>query len=223
MNDWFADGATRRILRHAAWQHRAKTRETHARGSRHGADRRIDCMAGLDRSLASQGRPARAHPWRFRRSRRLRRSIGSQSWRACLRDRFGPQSRFRQTTRRQRIHRLHIATLRRHRARHRRRLRRVGGETFDRSFRVLKPGGSIVTIVSTENPETAFDERKQKAFFIVEPNQKQLIEVAKLIDGGKLKTFVDAVVPLADAASAYNGSLKNRQGHGKIAVEITAA
>ncbi len=39
----------------------------------------------------------------------------------------------------------------------------VGGETFDRSFQVLKPGGSIVTIVSTENPETAFDERKQKS------------------------------------------------------------
>ncbi len=99
----------------------------------------------------------------------------------------------------------------------------VGGETFDRSFSVLKLGGSIVTIVSTENPETAFDERKQKAFFIVEPNQNQLIEVAKLIDAGKLKTFVDAVVPLADAAAAYNGTLKNRQGHGKIAVEITSA
>jgi NADPH:quinone reductase-like Zn-dependent oxidoreductase len=99
----------------------------------------------------------------------------------------------------------------------------VGGETFDRSFSVLKPGGSIVTIVSTENPETAFDERKKNAFFIVEPNQKQLIEVANLIDAGKLKTFVDAVVPLANAASAYDNSLKNRQGQGKVAVEITPA
>ncbi len=99
----------------------------------------------------------------------------------------------------------------------------VGGETFDRSFQVLKPGGSIVTIVSTENPETPFDDRKKKAFFIVEPNQKQLIEVAKLIDAGRLKTFVDAVVPLDDAAAAYNGTVKNRQGRGKIAIEITPA
>jgi NADPH:quinone reductase-like Zn-dependent oxidoreductase len=99
----------------------------------------------------------------------------------------------------------------------------VGGETFDRSFNVLKPGGSIVTIVSTEDPNIPFDDRRKKAFFIVEPNQKQLIEVAKLIDTGKLKTFVDAVVPLADAASAYDGTLKNRQGRGKVAVEIIPA
>ena len=99
----------------------------------------------------------------------------------------------------------------------------VGGETFDRSFSVLKLRGSIVTIVSSEDPAAPPDERKKKAFFIVEPDQKQLIEVAKLIDTGKLKTFVDGVAPLTDAASAYDGSLKQRQGHGKIAVEITTA
>jgi NADPH:quinone reductase-like Zn-dependent oxidoreductase len=97
----------------------------------------------------------------------------------------------------------------------------VGGETFARSFRVIKPGGRVVTIAASA--EAATDERKKAAYFIVEPNQSQLIEVAKLIDQGKLKTVVDAVVPLADAASAYDGSLKNRQGRGKIVVEIAGA
>jgi NADPH:quinone reductase-like Zn-dependent oxidoreductase len=96
----------------------------------------------------------------------------------------------------------------------------VGGETFERSFSVLKPGGHITTIAASEEAEALKDERRKKAFFIVEPNQKQLIEVTKLIDSGKLKSVVDAVVPLADAASAYNGTLKNRQGRGKIVVEI---
>ena len=99
----------------------------------------------------------------------------------------------------------------------------VGGETFERSFRVLKPGGQIVTIAASAEAEALTDERRKKAFFIVEANQKQLIEVAKLIDAGKLKPFVDAVVPLADAASAYDGTLKHRQGRGKIAIEITSA
>jgi NADPH:quinone reductase-like Zn-dependent oxidoreductase len=98
----------------------------------------------------------------------------------------------------------------------------VGGETFERSFRVLKPGGHIVTIAASEEAEALKDDRRKKAFFIVEPNQKQLVEITKLIDAGKLKTFVDAVVPLSNAAAAYDGSLKNRQGRGKIAVEIAA-
>ena len=96
----------------------------------------------------------------------------------------------------------------------------VGGETFERSFRVIKPGGRVVTIAASEEAEAVNDERKKNAFFIVEPNQNQLIEITKLIEAGKLKPFVDAVVPLENAAAAYDGSLKNRQGRGKIAVEI---
>ncbi len=99
----------------------------------------------------------------------------------------------------------------------------VGGETFNRSFRVIKPGGRVITIAASEEAAAATDERKKNAFFIVEPNQKQLIEVTKLIEAGKLKTFVDAVVPLADAASAYDGSLKNRQGRGKLVVDVADA
>jgi NADPH:quinone reductase-like Zn-dependent oxidoreductase len=99
----------------------------------------------------------------------------------------------------------------------------VGGETFARSFRVIKPGGRVITIAASAESEAATDERSKNAFFIVEPNQNQLIEVTNLIEAGKLKPFVDAAVPLENAASAYDGSLKNRQGRGKIAVEITAA
>ena len=99
----------------------------------------------------------------------------------------------------------------------------VGGEIFTRSFRVIKPGGRVITIAASEEAAAATDERHKNAFFIVEPNQIQLIEVAKLIDAGKLKTFVDAVVPLSDATSAYDGSLKNRRGHGKIAINVADA
>jgi NADPH:quinone reductase-like Zn-dependent oxidoreductase len=99
----------------------------------------------------------------------------------------------------------------------------VGGETFERSFAVLKPGGQIITIAASAEAEALNDERRKNAFFIVEPNQKQLIEITSLIDKGILKPIVDAVVPLADAASAYNGTLKPRQGRGKIAIEITPA
>lgn len=87
----------------------------------------------------------------------------------------------------------------------------VGGETLDRSWSMLKPGGRLVTIVDQRHPE---------AFFIVEPNQKQLIEVAHLLDAGKLKTYVGAVVPLADASIAYDGVVPNKRENGKVVVAI---
>ena len=89
----------------------------------------------------------------------------------------------------------------------------VGGETLDRSWGMLKPHGRMVTIVEG-------NQRSKDAFFIVEPNQKQLIEVAKLLDAGTLKTFVAAVVPLETASDAYSGSLPKKLGYGKVVVVL---
>jgi len=93
----------------------------------------------------------------------------------------------------------------------------VGGQTLERSWSVLKPGGRMVTVVSTA-AGTA-DPRVQKAFFIVEPSQKQLVEVAGMLDSGQLRTFVDTVIPLSEAPAAYAG-LVHRQGRGKLVVSI---
>ena len=88
----------------------------------------------------------------------------------------------------------------------------VGGETLDRSWGMLKPGGRLVTIV---------DYRNKDVFFIVEPNQKQLIEVGKLLGTGKMKTFLGPVFPLAEASSAYSGGIAKTGKHGKMVVAIT--
>jgi NADPH:quinone reductase-like Zn-dependent oxidoreductase len=96
----------------------------------------------------------------------------------------------------------------------------VGGDTLSRSWSVLKAAGRMVTIAA--DSEGTSDHRVRDAFFIVEPNQRQLTEVAKLIDAGHLKTFVTAVVPLNEAAAAYNGSLKDRSGRGKIVIAVSA-
>ena len=86
----------------------------------------------------------------------------------------------------------------------------VGGETFERSASMLKSGGRMVTIVDQRSPD----------FFIVEPNQKQLSEVAKLLDAGRLKTYVNAAVPLAEASNAYSGAVPNKRGYGKVVIVI---
>jgi Zinc-binding dehydrogenase len=76
----------------------------------------------------------------------------------------------------------------------------VGGETLKRSWSLLKPRGRMVTIAAES--EGTKDERIEKAFFIVEPNQKELTEISRLLDSGELQCFVDAVVPFVRASDA---------------------
>ncbi len=95
----------------------------------------------------------------------------------------------------------------------------VGGDTLRRSWSVLKPSGRLVTIAA--DSEGHHDERTKAAFFIVEAKPSQLREIAQLLDTGELKPFIDAVVPLAEASTAYFGSVPNRKGYGKVVVTVT--
>jgi NADPH:quinone reductase-like Zn-dependent oxidoreductase len=94
----------------------------------------------------------------------------------------------------------------------------VGGETLQRSWSVLKPGGKMITIAA--DSEATRDERVKQAFFIVEANHEQLAQVGALFDAGDLHTFVDAVLPLGEAAAAYAGQVRSRLGHGKMVVAV---
>src|SRR5262245_57522163 len=96
----------------------------------------------------------------------------------------------------------------------------VGGETLQRSWGVLKPGGRMITIAA-ENELTA-DDRTKQAFFIVEPNHEQLTRIGKLLETGRLQTVVDAVLPLAQASAAYTGEVKERRGRGKLVIAVAA-
>lgn len=90
----------------------------------------------------------------------------------------------------------------------------VGGETLERSWSVLKPGGRLVTIAASG--ERTMDERIRAAYFIVEPSRTQLAEVARLIDAGALRPVVGAEFPLADALLAY----QHKPARGKVVLRV---
>jgi NADPH:quinone reductase-like Zn-dependent oxidoreductase len=77
----------------------------------------------------------------------------------------------------------------------------VGGNTRDRSWSVLKKGGQLVTIAA--DAERLSQPRVRDAFFIVEPNRKQLIEISRLIDAGVMKPVVGPIFPMAQFREAY--------------------
>jgi NADPH:quinone reductase-like Zn-dependent oxidoreductase len=91
----------------------------------------------------------------------------------------------------------------------------VGGETQVRSWRVLKPGGMLVSIVAAPSREQAAAHGVCAVFFIVEPDRQQLIEVGRLIDAGQLRPLVAAVYPLDQAGEAYMRAQQGRM-RGKI-------
>jgi NADPH:quinone reductase-like Zn-dependent oxidoreductase len=93
----------------------------------------------------------------------------------------------------------------------------VGGETLERSWGVLKSGGTLVTIAASG--ERAADERTLAAFFIVEPNRMQLEEIARLIDGGTVRPILGNVFPLSEARQAY----QHKPARGKAVLQVIAA
>ena len=86
----------------------------------------------------------------------------------------------------------------------------VGGETLDRSWDLLKPGGRLVTIAADAEPST--DPRVKSAFFIVEQDGAQLATLGTLFDSGVLRAFVKAGLPMEEADRAYSGSVAGNPG-----------
>lgn len=99
----------------------------------------------------------------------------------------------------------------------------VGGETQDRSFQVVRPGGKLISAVSRPDQDLAKRYGVEAAFFLVNVTSKYLREIARLIDGGKLRTKVGAVLPLADAREAHLMLEHMRpQPKGKIVLDVGA-
>jgi NADPH:quinone reductase-like Zn-dependent oxidoreductase len=63
----------------------------------------------------------------------------------------------------------------------------IGGETRERSWRVLRKGGVLVTLVSAIPADVAEQHSVRGVFFVVSGNRKQLDQITGLVDTGKLK------------------------------------
>jgi NADPH:quinone reductase-like Zn-dependent oxidoreductase len=86
----------------------------------------------------------------------------------------------------------------------------VGGETLDRSWNLLKPGGRLVTIAADAESNT--DPRVKSAFFIVEQDGEQLAALRNFFDSGDLKAFVKTELPMEEANHAYSGLIAGNPG-----------
>jgi NADPH:quinone reductase-like Zn-dependent oxidoreductase len=98
----------------------------------------------------------------------------------------------------------------------------VGGDTQQRSLRVLKPGGILVSVVSAVPEATQKRYGVRAAFFYVEVTTARLNQITELFDSGKLTTDVGTVLPLEEARIAHEmlGGAPHKRG--KIVLSIAA-
>jgi NADPH:quinone reductase-like Zn-dependent oxidoreductase len=95
----------------------------------------------------------------------------------------------------------------------------VGGDTQERSWKVLNKSGILVSTVQPPSAELAAKYGVQAEFLGVQPSSSQLAEITGLVDSGYVKPVVQTVLPLSDARRAHELSEK---GHvrGKIVLKI---
>jgi len=79
----------------------------------------------------------------------------------------------------------------------------VGGDTLDRSFAVLKPGGRLVSIVAQPDADRARQAGVRADFMLVRVNTADLDRITGRIEAGRLQTAVGPVLPLAEARIAH--------------------
>jgi NADPH:quinone reductase-like Zn-dependent oxidoreductase len=98
----------------------------------------------------------------------------------------------------------------------------VGADTQQRSFRVLKPGGILVSSVSPVPEATQKRYGIRAVFFYVDVTTARLNTITEMFESGKLVTNVGTVLPLEEARVAHEmlGGAPHKRG--KIVLSIAA-
>jgi len=95
----------------------------------------------------------------------------------------------------------------------------VGGDTYKKSFQVLKPGGIIVSMLAPPDEILMHRHRVTAVFEMTAIYRKVLTDIADLIDHGILKVHIAQIYPLHQTKEAYRAKEQNKI-LGKIAITV---
>jgi len=95
----------------------------------------------------------------------------------------------------------------------------VGGETYDRSFKVLKNGGMIISMIQQPNQELMEKFGVMALHQSTEVNSASLNRLRDVVDAGAIKPQVDREFALDEVKEAY-GYLETGHPKGKVVIKI---
>ena len=95
----------------------------------------------------------------------------------------------------------------------------IGGETYTKSFKVLKKDGIIVSMLEHPNSELMQHFGVKAIFQFTQVNNDRLARLAQWVDKNNLKINIDKTFILDEAAKALN-YVKDVHPRGKIVLEL---
>jgi NADPH:quinone reductase-like Zn-dependent oxidoreductase len=96
----------------------------------------------------------------------------------------------------------------------------VGGDTLDRSFEIICPGGKLVTLSAPPPPGKADAFEIDATFFIVEPDQAALRTLAQYVDETRLHVAIAATYPFTDGRAAFESGRQSGRRPGKTVLTV---
>jgi NADPH:quinone reductase-like Zn-dependent oxidoreductase len=95
----------------------------------------------------------------------------------------------------------------------------IDGETRDRSWKLLKRGGVLVSTLTEPSQETALQHGVRALRYTVEANGSELAEIANLVASGKVKPHVEKTFRLEEASRAM-ATVEHGDGVGKVVLSF---
>ncbi len=95
----------------------------------------------------------------------------------------------------------------------------LGGDTLAESFKVLRKGGTLVSIKGQDTEGLAAKHNVRFEWFFMSPDGKMLSELLALMDAGAVKPVIDRVYSMDQSSDAYD-QLATGRAVGKIVVSI---
>ncbi len=96
----------------------------------------------------------------------------------------------------------------------------VGGDTLDRSFEIVCPGGRLVTLSAPPPPGKADAFEINATFFVVEPDQAPSDQLAQYVDEATLHVAIAGTYPLADGRAAFESGRQPGRRPGKTVLTV---
>jgi NADPH:quinone reductase-like Zn-dependent oxidoreductase len=96
----------------------------------------------------------------------------------------------------------------------------VGGEILNRSFRVVKAGGSLISIAGTPDQQEAAKHQLHACNMLVHTDPEQLEQIAGLMGAGQLKALIAQVFPLAEVRQAHEAGENRSLRRGKLVLQV---
>jgi NADPH:quinone reductase-like Zn-dependent oxidoreductase len=95
----------------------------------------------------------------------------------------------------------------------------IGKDTQERSFAVLKTGGTLISTVQEPDKAKAAEKQLKAERYMAKPSAEDLRKIGELIDAGKVKVLVAKTFPLAEATAAHS-LLEKEHPRGKVVLTV---